>query len=124
MYIEISSVGSKENFNTSTFEFHIAAKLRKQYDVSDELFAITGNLIFANFGQVRKFVNNFNKSKNDNQKIKVSEVSSAGLMDEIFHYVIRKYEEELNPKVFSRAIEHLEKEVGESELRKLFFEFI
>ncbi len=120
-------VGSKEEVkinNSTTFEFHIAAKLRKIYDVSDELFSISGNIIFANFGQVRKFVTNFNKSKNNNLKIKVSEVNAAGLMDEIFHYVIRRYESELNPKVFSRAIDYLEKEMGEKELRKLLFEFI
>ncbi len=120
-------VGSKEEVklnNSTTFEFHIAAKLRKIYDVSDELFSISGNIIFANFGQVRKFVTNFNKSKNNNLKIKVSEVNAAGLMDEIFHYVIRRYEKELNPKVFSRAIVHLESTLGEEALRKLLFEFI
>jgi len=124
MYIKIDSNQSGSNKNAPTFEFHIAANLRKKYEVSDELFSISGNIIFANIGQVRKFVNNFNKSKKDSQKIKVSEVNAAGLIDEIFHYVIRKYEDELNPKVFSRAIEHLEKEIGEDEFRKLLFEFI
>lgn len=124
MHIQISSKRKIEFKNPTTFEFHIASKIRKLYGVSDELFSISGNVVFANLSQVRKFVNKFNKSKSDNQKVKVSEVNAAGLMDEIFHFVIRRYEDELNPKVFSRAIEHLEKEIGEDELRKLLFEFI
>ncbi|MDA3861886.1 MAG: alpha-amylase family glycosyl hydrolase, partial [Melioribacteraceae bacterium] len=124
MFIEITAKDGIEFKNSPTFEFHIAAKLRKKYDVSSELFSISGNIVFANFGLVRKFVNNFNKSKNDNQKIKVSEVNAAGLMDEIFHFVIRRYESELNPKAFSRAVLHLEEMIGEDELRKLLFDFI
>ena len=124
MLIEIIAKGKNKFQNSPSFEFHIASKLRRLYEVSDELFSISGNIVFANFGQVRKFVNNFNKSKNDKEKLKVSEVSAAGLMDEIFHYVIRRYESELNPKAFSRAIDYLEKEIGEEEFRKLLFEFI
>ncbi len=124
MYIEISSNRKEEIKNPTKFEFHIAKKIRKLYDVSDEIFSISGNVIFANISQVRIFVNKFNKVKNDNQKIQVSQVNAAGLMDEIFHFVIRRYEDELNPKVFSRAVEYLEKNVGEDELRKLLFEFI
>jgi glycosidase len=124
MYIEISSEKERNFNNPPIFQFHIAAKLRKKYDVSEELFSISGNVVFANLGQVRKFVNNFNKSKNDNEKLKVSEVNAAALIDEIFHYIIRRYEDELNPKVFSRAIDHLEEVIGEEELRKLLYEFI
>jgi len=124
MYIEIGSERKKEIINPNKFEFHIASKIRKLLNIDDELFSISGNVIFANMSQVRKFVNKFNKSKNDNQKVKVSEVNAAGLMDEIFHFMIRKYEDELNPKVFIRAIEHLENRIGEDEFRKLLFEFI
>ena len=124
MLIEIIEKRGDEFQNQPTFEFHIAAKLRRLYEVSDELFSISGNIVFANFGQVRKFVSNFNKSKNGKEKIKVSDVSATGLMDEIFHYAIRKYENDLNPKAFNRAIVHLENKIGEYELRKLLFEFI
>ena len=46
------------------------------------------------------------------------------MIDEIFHYIIRRYEEELNPKVFSRATEYLEEKIGEDDFRKLLFDFI
>jgi len=124
MFVKIDTDSNRNFKNAPTFEFHIAANLRKKYEVSDELFSISGNVIFAKIGQVRKFVNNFNKLRQDNQKIKVSEVNAAGLIDEIFHYVIRKYEDELSPKVFNRAIEHIEKTIGEDEFRKLQFEFL
>ena len=32
-----------------TFEFHISKDVRKKYDFDDELFSISGNIVFADF---------------------------------------------------------------------------
>jgi len=124
MYIKITSLQNNNLYSGTVFEFHIAAKLRKEYNINSELFSITGNVVFANLQEVRKFVAKINRQKTDNEKLLVSEVSAAGLMDEIFHFVLRRYEEEINPKAFSRALEYLDKTIGEERLRKLFFEFV
>lgn len=124
MYIEITSRKEKKGEGDFTYEFHVVAKLRKLYNLSDEFFSISGNIIFANLSQVRKFVNNFNKTKKDVDKIKVSEINAAGLIDEIFHYVIRKYEAEKTPNLFKRAIVHIEDIIGKDKLEKIQLEFI
>ena len=124
MYFKINDEKHRNKIQSPIYEFHIAAQLRKTYAVLDELFSISGNIIFANLKQVRQFVNNFNKNRANKDKVKVSDVNAAGLIDEIFHYIIRRYEDELNPKVFSRAIEYLEDKIGEDDFRKLLFDFI
>ncbi|NOX65977.1 MAG: alpha-amylase, partial [Chlorobi bacterium] len=126
MRIQTKSDRFPRRGNTSSYknEFHIAAHLRKKYGISDELFSFNGNVIFANFTQVRKFVAILNKERDDANKLKVSEVNAAGLIDEIFHFVIRIYEEEINPKVFSKARAYLENKIGEDGLRQLLFDFV
>ena len=36
-----------------TYEFHIAKQIRKKYQIDDSLFSQSGNVVFANFYQVR-----------------------------------------------------------------------
>ena len=126
MRTQISSVkfSQKSIINTYTNEFHIAAHIRKRYNIPDELFSFNGNVIFANFAQVRKLVAQLNEDRADAEKLKVSEVNAAGLIDEIFHFVIRTYEEEINPKVFDKARAYLEDKIGEEGLRQLLFDFV
>ena len=114
----------RSNINSYKNEFHIAAHIRKEYGISDELFSFNGNVIFTNIAQVRKLVAKINEGKPDTNKIKVSEVNAAGLIDEIFHFVIRIYEEEINPKVFEKAKGYLESKIGEDGLRQLLFDFV
>ncbi|MCK5457544.1 MAG: hypothetical protein KAI45_10500, partial [Melioribacteraceae bacterium] len=126
MQLKIESVKFPRVMQTNSYEneFHIASDLRKKYDFSEELFSFSGNVIFANFAQVRKFVAIINADKDDAKKLKVSEVNAAGLIDEIFHFVIRIYEEEINPKVFEKAKTYLESKIGEDGLRQLLFDFV
>ncbi|MFH2032948.1 MAG: alpha-amylase family glycosyl hydrolase [Bacteroidota bacterium] len=110
-------------FQPLEFEFHIAKEVRKKYDLDASLFSTNGNVIFANFSEVRNFVFKLNSQRDNQSKIAVSEVNFAGLLDEIFHFVFRKYEEEINPKVFSKAVDYLNYNLGEEKVRKLIFNF-
>ncbi|MEN8193231.1 MAG: alpha-amylase family glycosyl hydrolase [Bacteroidota bacterium] len=105
-------------------EFHIASQIRNKFDIDESLFSLSGNVIFANFPQVRKFVASLNETKDDAHKVKVSEVNAAGLIDEIFHFVIRFYDEEINPGVVEKLKNHLEHSIGEEKLRQLLFDFV
>lgn len=106
----------------NTFEFHIALSVRKKYNVKDHLFTTTGNVILPNFRAVRDLAANMNKNRSEGY-IQPGQLNAMALLDEIYHYVIRVYEEKMNPKVFSRAIEHLRKKVGIDTLQNLLFEF-
>ena len=126
MHLKINSVKFPRRIESNSYkcEFHIVSHLRKKFDFSEELFSSSGNMIFANLTQVRNFVAQLNEGKDKADKLKVSEVNAAGLIDEIFHFVIRFYEEEINPKVFEKAKDYLESKIGEDGLRQLLFDFV
>ncbi len=106
------------------YEFHIARQIRKKYSVEDYLFSVTGNVIFANFAQVRNFAYKLNSARSEGDRVDPGHINAAGLMDEIFHFVLREYEEKNNPGAFQRAAEYLNANMGEEEVRKVMFEFI
>ncbi len=106
------------------FEFHIAGEVRRKYDIEEELFSITGNIILADFNSVRKLVHKLNLKRDEAGKVRAGEVNAAGLIDEIFHYVIREYEEKENPGVFSRALQYLNKRLGVKNTNDILTEFV
>lgn len=127
LFIQLNRNGSSQKTNKTTylkFEFHIAKDIRKKYEVGDELFSITGNVIFANNNAVRNFVQNINSKRDVSGHVWIGEVNAVGLLDEIYHFILREYEEHENPGVFNRALEYLNNNLGEEELNKLLFEFV
>lgn len=129
MRIELYSHIQKEKFlfkgrRFPTYEFHIASEIRKKYKFENELFTSNGNVVFSDFRSVRNFVHKYNADKPNNKKVGVGLVNASALIDEIYHYIFRLYELQVNPKVFSKALEFLNKNIGDSDLRKHLFEFI
>ena len=106
------------------FEFHIAKHIREKYQLEDEYFSITGNVVFANFAAVRKFVNKINTFRDENTKLRVGEVNAAGLIDEIYHYILREYETKQNPGVFNKALNRLFQQFTEEEIEELLLDFV
>jgi glycosidase len=119
-----SNLSDVKLYSDFTFEFHISRTARKKYDFYNELFSINGNVVLADFKSVRKFVDTINSKREISQYLRYGEVNAVGLMDEIYHFIIRLYEETMNPGVFKNAIIDLNKKIGEDEIRKLVFEFI
>lgn len=105
------------------FEFHIAKEVRKKYELSDELFSLNGNVIFANFVAVRNFVKKINDKRNVEDHVSAGLINAFGLIDEIYHFIFRIYETQINPGVFERAFYKLNKELGDDKVKKLLFEF-
>lgn len=105
------------------YEFHIAKDIRRKYDLSEELFSLTGNVIFANFLAVRNFVKKINDKRNINDHVSAGLVNAFGLIDEIYHYILRVYETQINPGVFEKAIKTINSSLGEDKVRKLLFDF-
>ncbi|MBN1302307.1 MAG: hypothetical protein JW995_13910 [Melioribacteraceae bacterium] len=125
MFIRLESADSQTGGGSGIkYEFHITKSLREKYGVDDELFSITGNVVLADFTAVRKFVNKLNAVRPVENHVRYGEVNGAALLDEIYHFVLREYEERENPGVFSSAVKHVEAKLGEDKLRKLLFDFI
>ncbi len=120
----MKSFSAGEFYPEAINEFHIANDIRSKYSFDEGLYSINGNVVFADVKAVRKFVDRVNEKRGKNEKLKYGEVNAIGLLDEIFHFVLREYEETANKGVFGRAVEYLNKNMGEEPVRKVVFEFI
>lgn len=106
------------------FEFHVAGKLRKQFGLDVRLFATNGKVVFANFHAVRLFVHKLNQTRPEEKKLFAGEVNAAGLLEELFHIIIRKYEQEHNPNLMGKALSQLQAVSGMSETMTQIKEFV
>ncbi|MBI5020509.1 MAG: alpha-amylase [Ignavibacteriales bacterium] len=109
------------------FEFHILSSVRIKYDVSDSLFTTSGNAIFPNYNAVRILAQKMNSQrdlKNHPEKtVRAGELNAMGLIDEIYHYILRLYEETKNPKVFGRALKSVEDNFGNKKSTRIIEQF-
>ena len=110
------------------FDFHVRKYARDKYQFDNSLFSITGDLIIANFHLARVLSNKINvqrkaEGKADRQ-VSAGEINAFGLIHEIFHFLIRYYEDKENPGVLSRGINYLNSTLGEKELNKIFIEYL
>jgi len=90
------------------FEFHVLASLRRKYKIDEALFSSSGNIIFPNYHAVRNLAQKINENRDlhnhPERRVIPGQLNAMGLLDEIYHYVLRLYEETTNPKVFGRAL--------------------
>ena len=105
------------------FEFHIAEKIRRELQVDDHLFATDGRVIFADFQSVRQLAFKLNQTRPPQQHVYPGELNAAGLLDEVYHLLLREYEKQLNPEVFRKAEALLSEKLGGENLRRLLLDF-
>jgi glycosidase len=96
------------------FEFHISRKARKKYQFDDALFALDGNVILADFSASRQFAESMTKVRG--QVVPASDINAMGLIDEIYHVLIRQYERQ-NPGAMQRAFEYVRKDADATLLK-------
>ncbi len=108
---------------SGAFEFHIYTEIRRKYQLDQSLFSTDGNVIFADFVAVRQFVHRVNQHRAPDQHIYPGQINAAGLIDEIYHLVIRKYEETVNPGAFEKVVEYLRKKFNEKQFDSLLEDF-
>jgi len=98
------------------FEFHIKRSARIKYRFDQTFFAIKGDVIFADFNAVRQFAYLINRERdlknNPEQRIHASELNAMGLLDEIMHFIIEKYREEINPELLNNIDRMIQSKFG------------
>ncbi len=85
----------------NSFEFHVSRKARKKYHFDEQLFALNGNVVLADFNAARSFAKSMTKI--NGQFVPASQINAMGLIDEILHILVRQYEMQ-NPEVMRRAL--------------------
>lgn len=114
--------------NASLNEFHVSKKIRDMCKFDGSLFASTGNVILANFKNVRLFAKKINDIVLDpiihpDQAIKAGQLNAMGLIDEIFHYVCGLYRKRENAQVFNELLSALDAEFGADTIDALLTSF-
>ncbi|MBW6497760.1 MAG: hypothetical protein K0B09_05190 [Bacteroidales bacterium] len=105
------------------YEFHIAGRIRQKLQIEDTLFSTDGRVVFADFNAVRNLAFRLNKSRAPQQHVYPGEINAAGLLDEVYHLVLREYEKQLNPGVFRKAENLLSEKLGGEKYRLILLDF-
>ena len=108
-------------------EFHISRKARDKYDFNQTLYSTSGNVILANFYATRVFAQKMNEKRDlvrfPEQAVRAGQINAMGLIDEILHYVVKLYQEQINSNVIDQAMDYLSHKLGESELNATLEQF-
>jgi len=114
------------NNRKAVMEFHINSDVRKEYGLKDSLFSLTGNVVLADLKQTRELALKFNSRQDPahpERFIKAGHLYAMGLIDEILHYVVALYREQVQGDVFETALERLETTFGEKQTNGLLTSF-
>ena len=102
--------------NVVLMEFHISRQARDHYQFNESLFALSGNVIIANFYAARVLAQRMNKKRDlvsfPEQAVKAGQINGMGLIDEVLHYVVGLYREQKSPQVMEQALAWLDEELG------------
>lgn len=111
-----------------TYYFHVAKESRIKYQFEDNLFSLQGDLIVADFKTARLLSERINQIRKEegrhSELVTAGQINALGLLHEIFHLLIRRYEENENPGVLRRSIDFLKETLSEDELEKTLLKFI
>ncbi|MEO0136884.1 MAG: alpha-amylase family glycosyl hydrolase [candidate division WOR-3 bacterium] len=108
------------------FEFHIRKECRDKYKFDLSLYQASGNVIFIDFQAVKKFVVQWNALRRaaGQNLIRPGELNAMGLIDEILHIVVERYQLERNPDAFKKSLEYLKRKLGAKKIDRLIHKFI
>ena len=97
-------------------EFHIRQEVREKYGLDGSLFSLTGNVVLTDMRQVRALTQQLNAgvdpAKNPERFVQAGQLNAMGLIDEILHYIVALYREQVQPDVFETAMARLEVNLG------------
>ncbi len=102
----------KNNCRYFLYELRISAEARKKLEVNDTFFANDGRFVIADFKSVRKLAYNLNRERATEDQVYPGTIFAAGLLHEIYHILLRKYEEKVQKDIFEEAAKLLEQQMG------------
>jgi glycosidase len=104
----------------TVYEFHVSRQARSKYRFDEELFASDGRVIFADFAAARRFAGQMSAGRVE--PVPASDIYAMGLLDEVFHLLLRLYEQQ-QPGMLSRALQWTGEQVGKEPLESTLLGF-
>ncbi|MHB9105514.1 MAG: alpha-amylase family glycosyl hydrolase [Armatimonadota bacterium] len=116
-----------DNWPALQMEFHVSRAARDRYQFDQALFALSGNVVFANFHGARIFAQKMNAKRDlarfPELAVRAGQLNALGLIDEILHYVFDLYRQQVKPGVMAQALETLDAELGVNAVNTALHEF-
>jgi hypothetical protein len=110
-----------------SLEFHVSRQARARYAFAETLFALSGNVIFANFYAARLLAQQMNARRDlihhPEQAVRAGQINAMGLIDEILHYIVAQYRAQVNPPAMSHALAWLDQRLGRDMVDKALTQF-
>jgi glycosidase len=109
-------------------EFHISRQSRDKFHFNETLFALDGNILFADLYAVRLFANKINQQRDlahfPEQAARAGQLNALGLMDEIFHYVFFLFRQQKKSQIVEEALTTLTEECGQAKVDAILTLFL
>jgi glycosidase len=109
-------------------EFHISRSARDLYRFDKRLFALSGNVVLADFHAARVFAQRMNSRRDlasfPERAVRAGQINAMGLIDEILHYVAELFREQKNREVLAQALQFLERRLGRKDLDATLLRFL
>ena len=110
--------------NATRREFHVSRRVRELCGLDENLFSVSGNVVFADFRAARDFAHRLNQHRDPEHAVSASDIYALGLIDEALHLLVEKHRREIAPGLWSEAIRLLEEELGSGPLDDLLLAFV
>ena len=101
-------------------DFHVRREPRERYAVTRQLFGSRGDLILADLVRIRSLAARMNSEREPGSPpVYAGEIAALGLLHEIGHVLIARYEERQATGAIARALADLEATLGPDATRLL-----
>jgi glycosidase len=110
------------------YEFHISRRSRDKYKFNGNIFQTDGTAVIGSFHSARELSLKINETRDilnfPEKAAKASEIYAIGLMDEIFHHILKNYRTQTSLNVFEKAAENQTPTLSADEIEKVFEVFL
>jgi glycosidase len=105
---------------TRVRDFHVRREPRERYGVTGALLGSRGDLVYADLPGIRRLANRMNAARADGAPaVSAGEIAALGLLHEINHILVTRYEQTRRPRAMDAAVADLEERLGRDARRVL-----
>ncbi len=120
--------GARPRCRPRPCEFHVSRQARDRYSFDARLFTSSGNVVFPDFHATRVFAQKMNEKRDlvsfPERAVRAGQINAMGLIDEILHYVVSLFREQVRPDVMSQALAWLEERHGTEAVSETLRRFV
>ncbi|MBA2374357.1 MAG: hypothetical protein H0V74_09185, partial [Chloroflexi bacterium] len=89
--------------------FHVSREARRRYAIERAFAGTRGDLLVNDRPAVRRLAQRMNAARSPGTApAQAGELAALGMIHEIFHLLVERYEGEVMPDAMGRALDHLE----------------